>query len=75
MSQNNISVGPSKEEQKLEAEAVFSKLTSTFLSLVKGKIFLHREMRKISTLQSVYPTDFLLNCVIEMYKAKAGAYF
>lgn len=75
VSQNNISVGPSKEEQKMEAEGVFSKLTSTFLSFLNEKIFLHTEMTEVSTLQSMYPTGFLLSCVIEVWKAKAGAYF
>lgn len=40
MSENNISVGPSKEEHTLEAEIVFSKLTPTIFTFLNEKILL-----------------------------------
>lgn len=40
MSQNNVSGGPSKEEQKLEAEHIFSKLTPNLFSFPNEKNFL-----------------------------------
>lgn len=77
MSQNNISGGPSKEEQKQEAEALFSKLTPNLFQFSEREKFpfLHTEIRKVSTLQSTYPAGFLLSCVLKVWKAQAGAYF
>lgn len=40
VSENNISVGPSKEEHTLEAEIVFSKLTPTIFTFLNEKILL-----------------------------------
>lgn len=40
MSENNISVGPSKEEHTLEAGIVFSKLTQTFFTFLNEKVLL-----------------------------------